>query len=122
MRCSTRACTTRGNYYYRGTSARYPLRQQTWSTWKRQSTQCLRRNGEFKQVPERDKEEEAIPNTETMEPEESAAVSPRGVSRAENILKLVPSTLRHNHDIRQDQHLTEHYLVAVELNGMALIH
>ena len=33
-------------------------------------------------------------NTETMEPEESAAVSPRGVSRAENILKLVPSTLR----------------------------
>ena len=73
-------------------------------------------------MPERDKEEEAIPNTETMEPEESAAVSPRGVSRAENILKLVPSTLRHNHDIRQDQHLTEHYLVAVELNGMALIH
>ena len=47
-------------------------------------------------------------NTETMEPEESAAVSPRGVSRAENILKLVPSTLRHNHDNRQDQHLTEH--------------
>ena len=59
-------------------------------------------------MPERDKEEEAIPNTETMEPEESAAVSPRGVSRAENILKLVPSTLRHNHDNRQDQHLTEH--------------
>ena len=32
--------------------------------------------------------------TETMEPEESAAISPRGVSRAEDILKLAPSTLR----------------------------
>ena len=33
-------------------------------------------------------------NTEVMEPEESAAISPRRVSRAEDILKLVPSTLR----------------------------
>ena len=33
-------------------------------------------------------------NTEAMEPQESAAISLRDVSRAEDILKLVPSTLR----------------------------